>query len=107
VTAFNVAMRAVGVKQLKARLSEYLRLANGGETILVTDRDQVVAELRPAPRRLAPPPDSIGEVINSLAVRGEVTRAGGPEGPMDLEVRGLGLPTGTASDFLDQVRSDR
>ncbi len=40
-------MRAVGLKVLKNRLSEYVRLAAGGETVLVTDRDRVVAELGP------------------------------------------------------------
>ena len=40
-------MRAVGLKVLKNKLSEYVRLAAGGETILVTDRDRVVAELVP------------------------------------------------------------
>jgi antitoxin (DNA-binding transcriptional repressor) of toxin-antitoxin stability system len=40
-------MRAVGVKVLKNRLSEYVRLAASGETVLVTDRDRVVAELGP------------------------------------------------------------
>ena len=40
-------MRAVGLKILKNRLSEYVRLAAGGETILVTDRDRVVAEIVP------------------------------------------------------------
>jgi antitoxin (DNA-binding transcriptional repressor) of toxin-antitoxin stability system len=40
-------MRAVGVKVLKDKLSEYVRLAAGGETVLVTDRDRVVAELGP------------------------------------------------------------
>ncbi len=40
-------MRAVGLKVLKNRLSEYVRMAAGGEIILVTDRDRVVAELRP------------------------------------------------------------
>ncbi len=44
-------MKVVGIKQLKARLSEYLRLAKAGETVLVTERDEVVAELRPARRR--------------------------------------------------------
>jgi antitoxin (DNA-binding transcriptional repressor) of toxin-antitoxin stability system len=37
-------MRAVGIKVLKNKLSEYVRLAERGETILVTDRDPVVAE---------------------------------------------------------------
>lgn len=40
-------MRTVGLKVLKNRLSEYIRLVSGGETVLVTDRDRVVAELRP------------------------------------------------------------
>jgi antitoxin (DNA-binding transcriptional repressor) of toxin-antitoxin stability system len=38
-------MRAVGIKLLKNKLSEYVRLAASGETILVTDRNRVVAEL--------------------------------------------------------------
>ncbi len=40
-------MRAVGLKVLKNKLSEYVRLAASGETVLVTDRDRVVAELGP------------------------------------------------------------
>jgi len=40
-------MRSVGLKVLKNKLSEYVRLAAGGETILVTDRDRVVAEIVP------------------------------------------------------------
>ena len=40
-------MRSVGIKTLKNRLSEYVRLAASGETVLVTDRDRVVAELGP------------------------------------------------------------
>jgi len=40
-------MRAVGLKTLKNKLSEYIRLAARGETVLVTDRDRVVAEIVP------------------------------------------------------------
>jgi antitoxin (DNA-binding transcriptional repressor) of toxin-antitoxin stability system len=40
-------MRVVGLKTLKNKLSEYVRLAAGGETVLVTDRDRVVAEIVP------------------------------------------------------------
>ena len=40
-------MRAVGIRVLKNKLSEYVRLAESGETVLVTDRDRVVAELGP------------------------------------------------------------
>ena len=47
--SYNGDVRAVGIKELKNRLSEYVRLAASGETVLVVDRDQVVAELT-APR---------------------------------------------------------
>jgi len=40
-------MRSVGIKTLKNKLSEYVQLAAKGETVLVTDRDRVVAELVP------------------------------------------------------------
>ena len=40
-------MRSVGRKVLNNRLSEYVRLAAAGETVLVTDRDRVVAEIVP------------------------------------------------------------
>ena len=47
-------MRAVGLKVLKNKLSEYVRLAASGETVLVTDRDRVVAELAPAQNNRSP-----------------------------------------------------
>ena len=47
-------MRAVGLKILKNRLSEYVRLATSGETVLVTDRDRVVAELVPPAKSRSP-----------------------------------------------------
>ena len=40
-------MRSVGLKVLNSKLSEYVRLAASGETVLVTDRDRVVAEIVP------------------------------------------------------------
>jgi prevent-host-death family protein len=43
-------MRRVGLKILKNKLSEYVRLAAAGETIVVTDRNRIVAEIVP-PRR--------------------------------------------------------
>ena len=40
-------MRSIGIRALNSRLSEYVRLAAGGETVLVTDRGRVVAEMGP------------------------------------------------------------
>ena len=44
-------MRTVGLKTLKNKLSEYVRLAAAGETVVITDRNRPVAELVP-PRQL-------------------------------------------------------
>jgi antitoxin (DNA-binding transcriptional repressor) of toxin-antitoxin stability system len=39
-------MKAVGIREMKKRLSEYLRRVQRGEEILVTHRGTVVAEIR-------------------------------------------------------------
>ncbi|HEY3358159.1 MAG TPA: type II toxin-antitoxin system Phd/YefM family antitoxin [Polyangia bacterium] len=46
-------MRVVNVKELKARLSAYLREVDRGEEFLVTDRQRVVARLGPVERSAA------------------------------------------------------
>jgi antitoxin (DNA-binding transcriptional repressor) of toxin-antitoxin stability system len=40
-----LSMKAVGIKVLKNNLSRYLRDVRAGETVLVTDRDEVIAEI--------------------------------------------------------------
>ena len=61
-------MRSVGLKILKNRLSEYVRLAAGGETVLVTDRDRVVAEIGP--------PQAARSPLLSDALLADVVREG-------------------------------
>jgi antitoxin (DNA-binding transcriptional repressor) of toxin-antitoxin stability system len=98
-------MKVVGIKQLKARLSEDVRLAKGGETVLVTERNEVVAELRPA-RRQAPVPEDLDALLDVLAAAGEVTRAGLPKNDWTWRSAGLGLPPGTALVVLDDLREE-
>jgi prevent-host-death family protein len=100
------SVKVVGVKQLKARLSEYLRQVKAGDTVLVTERDEVVAELRPA-RRQRPQPERLEEVLDGLAASGDVTRAAQPKGDWTWRSRGLGLPSGSAARLLDELRGDR
>ncbi len=61
-------MRAVGLKVLKNRLSEYVRMAANGETVLVTDRERVVAEF-------VPPREGAGASVAD-AQRAELVRRG-------------------------------
>jgi antitoxin (DNA-binding transcriptional repressor) of toxin-antitoxin stability system len=98
-------MKAVGVKQLKARLSEYLRMVKAGETILVTEREEVVAEMRPA-RRQPRPADELEDVLDGLAEDGEITRASAPKGRWTWRPQGAGLPAGTAGRILDELRAE-
>ena len=99
-------MRKVGIKLLKNKLSEYLRLVAEGEVILVTDRDQVVAELRaptPATRELLQ-----DEKLAALVRRGLITLPThrGPLTPLPPDA-----PRMTHEEFLaminDDLRDDR
>lgn len=99
-------MRAVGIKQLKARLSEYVRLVRSGETVLVTERDEVVAELRPA-RRRRQPADDLEDVLDALAESGDIERASLPKKGWAWKPRTAGLPAGAAAVLLDEIRGDR
>jgi antitoxin (DNA-binding transcriptional repressor) of toxin-antitoxin stability system len=97
------AMRAVGLKTLKNRLSEYVRLVANGETVLVTDRDRVVAELSP-PR--AGRSELVGDAMLAEAVRrGWVTPPvlGGGAAPPRKPIAALR----TLMEELRQDRDDR
>ena len=59
-------MRVVGLKTLKNKLSEYVRIAASGERVLVTDRDRVVAELVPPSYGT---PELTADVVLAEAVR--------------------------------------
>jgi antitoxin (DNA-binding transcriptional repressor) of toxin-antitoxin stability system len=64
-------MRTVGLKVLKNRLAEYVRIAAGGERVLISDRDRVVAELVPPDAgRAAKVSDA---VLASLVAQGLLT----------------------------------
>jgi len=98
-------MKTVGIRQLKNRLSEYLRQVRAGETVLVTDRGQVVAEFSPPGESHAG--SSLPAGLRELARRNLVT-LGSPGGP-DLYPS---LPRGsrgrrTAAQLLDDERGPR
>ena len=97
-------MRAVGIKVLNSRLSEYVRLAASGETILVTDRDRVVAELGPLRETRSP---ILADAFLAEAVRsGVLTPAPAPaSGPPPRPAPVAPLDEVLAE--LDENRRDR
>jgi antitoxin (DNA-binding transcriptional repressor) of toxin-antitoxin stability system len=95
-------MKAVGVRELKNRLSEYLRLVRNGEEILVTDRGEVVAELRQPSPRVALPYPALLEAVQQGRVR--LGMANRPELYRALPAV---LPAGLAAKLLDEERGER
>jgi antitoxin (DNA-binding transcriptional repressor) of toxin-antitoxin stability system len=96
-------VRAVGIRVLKDKLSEYVRLASTGETILITNRERVVAELVPPERTHADrPPDAL---LADAVRRGLVTPAPLPRGAPP-EVQGV-APLDEILGELDRDRADR
>jgi antitoxin (DNA-binding transcriptional repressor) of toxin-antitoxin stability system len=93
-------MRAVGLKILKNRLSEYIRLAASGETILVTDRDRVVAEI-------GPPRPGRADLLRD-ALLAEAVRSGWLKPPISV---GSGpppsAPVAPLAELLDELAQDR
>jgi prevent-host-death family protein len=88
-------MTSVGVRELRQRASELLRLVEGGETIEITDRGRPVALLSPLPQ---------GGPLNRLHATGEIERATGDldELPPPLAPQSDELP----SQVLARLRRD-
>ena len=99
-------MRAAGVRDIKNKLSEFLRLVAEGETILVTDRGRVVAQLAPPPVP-STPALSEDEALRRLAAAGKI-RLPIRRVPSPGEGAVPGVPQGIdVALLLDEVRSGR
>ena len=98
-------MKTVGVRELKNRLSEYLRHVRSGESVLVTDRGEVIAEFSPPGRVLSD--GSVPPALLGLARRGLLSLGA----PGDASVY-VALPRPrrgkhSAADLLDEERGPR
>ncbi len=93
-------MRAVGIKALKNRLSEYVRIVTSGETVLVTDRDRVVAEL--VPPRADRGPRVADALLADAMRRGWLTPAASPGGGAPPSI-----PVAPLAELLAEIESDR
>jgi antitoxin (DNA-binding transcriptional repressor) of toxin-antitoxin stability system len=98
-------VKTTGIRDLKAHLSRWLREVQGGETVLVTDRGQVVAELRRpgAPERLVDPEQVR---YSQLVERGTIRPAPDDDDRSWATWSGLGASTGTAKAVLDAERGE-
>lgn len=100
-------MRAVGIRELKNRLSHYVRLVEAGESVLVTDRGSVVAELRPPGSPGARPEiDPVAARLAELARKGRAVIAA-PHDPELYAVRDAMLRGGSVARLLAEERGER
>lgn len=88
-------MTTVGVRELRQRASELLRLVEQGETVEITDRGRPVAMLAPLPE---------GSPLERIRGAGEIESATGDldDLPPPLPPRGGELP----SQVLARLRRD-
>ena len=95
-----MAQERVSIGRLKARLSEYVRRARGGEAVVITDRGRPVATLAPL--------TGAAELEGRLA---ELHRAGllrAPEAPLDVSaLLSARLPRDPEGRALGSVLEER
>lgn len=96
-------MKAVAIKELKNRLSSYLREVSAGEVLLVTDRGRVVAELRQPTSGV--PLSGDAQALERLRSEG-VLVVGLPQDPRAYRRSPLRRPVESA-DLLEAERSER
>jgi prevent-host-death family protein len=96
-------MITAGVREVKDRLSEFLRLVKSGEEILITDRGEVVA-------RLGPPGPAFEEseypLLELMIRQGRATR-GGPNSPSLYPPQPSRITREELERVLEEERSDR
>jgi antitoxin (DNA-binding transcriptional repressor) of toxin-antitoxin stability system len=97
-------LKTVGIKELKNSLSAYLREVRGGATVLITDRNDIVAELHEPYSRTNVADSSINPLLLEWAEAGVVTLPRIKKEP--LQHSSIHSPAGTAKDLLDSDRKE-
>jgi len=97
-------MKTVGIRVLKNRLSEYLRYVRRGETIVVTDRGDVVAEIVPPGRAHD---GQLDPRLLEAARKGEIRLGRHHDPAVYHRPPVVRLPEGTALLLLDEDRGER
>jgi antitoxin (DNA-binding transcriptional repressor) of toxin-antitoxin stability system len=98
-------MKAVGIRELKARLSHYLRDVQGGDVVLVTDRGRVVAELRPPGNDTRSLESATERALRLLAEAGGLL-IGEPHDPGAYTASPVEVAEGTVAELLAEERDE-
>ena len=96
-------MKTSGVREIKNRLSAYLRMVERGERVAITHRGRVVAELGP-PTHTA---EEESQAELRRRARAGTVRLGAPNRPDVYPRPSRRLPSRIVEDLLDGVRGGR
>jgi antitoxin (DNA-binding transcriptional repressor) of toxin-antitoxin stability system len=91
-------MEFVGIREMRQNLSRYARRTRSGESFVITDRGQAVAQLTPAPGRAS--------VIDRLVAERGARRAHGKLLEV-LEELPQPIPGPASQAVLDELRGER
>jgi antitoxin (DNA-binding transcriptional repressor) of toxin-antitoxin stability system len=94
-------MKVVGTKVLKDNLSKYLRMVREGETILVADRDEVIAEIHRPVHPVSGKVSRWQAFLNEETRKGSLTRARAAQAP--ALARLLKLPRPKVPIAIDEL----
>jgi antitoxin (DNA-binding transcriptional repressor) of toxin-antitoxin stability system len=94
-------MSTVNVSELKNRLSHYLQRVRRGETVLVRDRDRVIARIEPAGGSLSAAAGD-AQWLDELERRGTIRRGTGK-----LPPRWLAQRTELSADLVGALLAER
>lgn len=99
-------VKSVGVKMLKNNLSKYLKMVRRGETVLVTDRNEVIAEIRRP--QAAGAEDRLQAFLEEEARLGRVTLAteGNPRAMEELRALPRPRKPVDIQALMDEIRAD-
>ena len=97
-------MATVGIRELKNHLSKYVRQAEGGDVVVVTDRGRIVAELRPPAERRTDIHPGLLEMERKGLIR-LATKQNDPS--LYRRMPHIDLGGKTIQDLIDEIRSDR
>jgi antitoxin (DNA-binding transcriptional repressor) of toxin-antitoxin stability system len=91
-------MELVGIHEMRRNLGRYAQRARHGESFLIIDRGQEIAQLTPAPRRAT--------AVDRLVAERGASRGQGSLLEV-LEQLPSSIPGPRTGDVLDELRSER
>ncbi len=102
-TTFNL-MKTAGIRELKSRISEYLRDVRSGESVVITDRGEAIAEI--CPLGYSPLPKDLPTGLVEMFKKGRLS-LGAPNDEAAYPVLPPALAGHDSIRLLDEERCDR